>query len=218
MVSAAQVSKYSRDNRNVVELARNNLTQVWSGLNVSGDPARVRDALIDLFPDLVTVYGDVAAAIAADFYDDTRDAPGARYRAAPADTPDAAQSEAAARWGIGPLFQPEPDPSTALTQLSGSLQRLILQAGRSTLIQAARRDPVRTGFARIPQGPTCPWCVMLASRGFVYASEASAGAFNRWHDDCNCVIVPGRSARDLPDDYNLNEVRSLYSSGSGIPA
>ena len=32
---------------------------------------------------------------------------------------------------------------------------------------------------------------MLASRGFVYADEAKAGKYDKFHDDCDCRIVPG---------------------------
>lgn len=217
MVTAAQVAEFSSSNRTVVDLALTDLKRLWRSLNLSGDPTRVRDAVLEFLPDLVTVYGDVAAVIAADFYDDTRDAPGG-YRAGVADPPGAEQTHAVARWGLGPLFQPEADTPQALTNLSGALQRLVLQAGRTTLVDSARRDPIRTGFARIPQGATCEWCVGLASRGFVYATEESAGAFNEWHDDCNCVIIAGRTVTDLPEGYDLGELRRLYAEDAGITA
>lgn len=43
-------------------------------------------------------------------------------------------------------------------------------------------------YARVPTGAeTCPFCIMLASRGFVYHSEAAA---RHAHSGCNCVVVP----------------------------
>lgn len=43
-------------------------------------------------------------------------------------------------------------------------------------------------YARVPTGAeTCPFCIMLASRGFVYHSEAAA---RHAHPGCNCVVVP----------------------------
>ena len=33
--------------------------------------------------------------------------------------------------------------------------------------------------------------MMLASRGFVYRSAASAGELNHYHAHCRCRIVPG---------------------------
>ena len=49
-------------------------------------------------------------------------------------------------------------------------------------------DKVR--FARVPTGATtCPYCLMLASRGFVYGSKLKA--LNANHRHCDCRIVMG---------------------------
>ena len=48
----------------------------------------------------------------------------------------------------------------------------------------------RVRFARVPTGATtCPYCLMLASRGFVYHSELKA--LNANHRYCDCRIVEG---------------------------
>lgn len=55
----------------------------------------------------------------------------------------------------------------------------------------ARHDPDQPRFARVPQGETtCDFCIMLASRGPVYYTEESAGAFTKFHLHCDCKIVP----------------------------
>ncbi|MBR1745702.1 MAG: hypothetical protein IJ734_07000 [Fibrobacter sp.] len=55
-------------------------------------------------------------------------------------------------------------------------------------------------------GPTtCPFCLMLASRGFVYLSEESAGDFDRFHRHCDCRIVPG-TADTKVDGYDPAEL------------
>lgn len=57
------------------------------------------------------------------------------------------------------------------------------------------RHPGRLYFARVPTGPkACPWCVMLASQGFVYGSAAAAGKFDQWHDNCRCRVVGSADA------------------------
>ena len=54
----------------------------------------------------------------------------------------------------------------------------------------ARKLGRRVRFARIPTGATtCPYCCMLASRGFAYSSELSA--LNANHRHCDCRIVEG---------------------------
>lgn len=47
-------------------------------------------------------------------------------------------------------------------------------------------------YARVPQGvETCDFCLMLASRGFVYLTAESAAGWNHTHRDCDCIVVPG---------------------------
>lgn len=172
------MSQYREANRALVTLASRDLSDFWAALNLSGDLALIRDALLAFYPELITVYGDTAAVLGADWYDQLRDVPpsAASFSAALAQPANVEQASATARWGLGPLFATDPDPDAALARLLGSTQRLVLQAGRDTVWDSARRDPVRTGVARIPSGPTtCRFCVMLASRGAVYSSEASAG-------------------------------------------
>lgn len=212
------MSQFRTNNQALVELARNDLTTFWAALNVQGSPILVRDALLDFFPELILAYGDAAALLAADFYDELRDVPpsAARFTAVLAAPPESAQARASARWGLGALFAAEPDPQQALRNVSGAAQRLILQAGRDTVFTAANRDPVRTGFARVPVGVTCRFCTMVASRGFVYGSAAKAGESNKWHDDCDCAIVPGRSPADVPEGYDPSALARLYAADSGI--
>lgn len=212
------MSEYRTANQSLVALARRDLTEFWEALNTAGNPLLVKAALLEFFPELITAYGDTAAVLGADWYDALRYAPpsAASFRALLADPPNIEQAEVSARWALGPLFQAEPDPVSALSLLGGATQRLVLQAGRDTVFRSASQDPVRTGFARIPVGVTCKFCTMVASRGFVYHTAASAGESNQWHDDCDCVIAPGRSPEDLPEGYDLGELERLYREGSGI--
>ena len=52
---------------------------------------------------------------------------------------------------------------------------VINETARLTGRFTAQNDPTRPKYARVPQGKTCAFCAMLASRGFVYASEDTAG-------------------------------------------
>ncbi len=57
------------------------------------------------------------------------------------------------------------------------------------MVRKKRKSRVR--FARVPAGgETCPFCLMLASRGAVYYSEETAGANSHYHAHCRCQIVP----------------------------
>lgn len=222
MATAQQVSQFRSANQGLVALASADLRSFWGALNVNGNPLLVRDALLEFFPELLAVYSDTAAVLAADFYDELRDVPpsAAKFAALLADPTDPEIARADARWALGPLFQSAPDPVQVLANLEGVTQRLILQAGRDTIANSVFRDPVRTGYARVPTGPTtCKWCVMLASRGAVYGSAASAGAEgNKYHSHCDCVPTPIRSPRDYPEGYDRAEFERLYTLGQGVGA
>ncbi len=152
--------------------------------------------LVALVTDVATAYGELSATAAADFYDYLAELAGTRLPpAVPADPrPPAAQVKKMAIWATAPLRYAAPLVPLALQRLTGATQRLAQQPGRTTMLETARRDRVR--FARVPQGAeTCAFCLMLASRGAVYATEAAAGAFDQWHDSCvtGSTLVDGPS-------------------------
>lgn len=201
-----------------MRLAQRDLQGFWGALNLS-KPDLARDALLQFFPELLVAYGDASALLGADWYDMLRDAPpsAARFRAVLAGPAPVEQAQAALRWAVGPLF--EEDAEAALKRLLGSAQRLVLQPGRESTWNAVRSDPVARSFARVPSGrTTCQWCVMLASRGFAYNTAEAAGEGIQFHDNCDCVIVPGTNRDDLPEDYDLDHYVDLYTSGLGLTA
>lgn len=202
-----------------MELARRDLKQFWEALNLSGNPVAVRNALLDFFPELIAVYGDVAALLGADWFDELRNAPpsASSFRAVMGRNVNVEQAVASVRWAIGPLFGKDPNPLSALKQLDGVAQKLVLQPGRDTVFESALKDPSNVRFARIPSGfTTCTWCTMLASRGFVYRSAEDAGQSNQWHGNCDCVITPGRGPDDFPEGHDVREYKRLYREGLGV--
>lgn len=71
------------------------------------------------------------------------------------------------------------------------------------------RGGVKYGYARVPVGDTCAYCIMLASRGFDYWSEKTARAAD--HPGCNCVIVPFHEAGNIPGyEEKLASYREQY--------
>lgn len=217
MATAAQVSEFRLANQSLVAMAQRDLSGFWSALNLSGDPARVREELLLFFPDLVQAYGDTAAVLGADWYELLRDAPAsaASFGAVLAQPAATGQAQSSARWAVGPLW--DEDPDAALSRLLGSTQRLVLQPGRDSFAQSAGRDPVRTAWARVPSGATtCKWCVMLAGRGADYGDAVAAGDMNDFHDNCDCTQVPIRSRSDWPEGYDLAYFQDLAREFSGV--
>lgn len=174
--------------RHLAELARlaeNDLSVMFRQFDTA-DAAR--DGLRDLLPRLTSVYGEAATSLAADWYDDLRDAAEARGRFSPvlADLPDRGRTDALASWSVKPLYQAEPDFATALVKVSGGLQRIIANADRQTIAASSIADRSALGWAREGVGE-CEFCQLLIGRGAVY-TEASADFES--HDRCGCVAVP----------------------------
>jgi len=69
-------------------------------------------------------------------------------------------------------------------------------------------------YARVPTGSeTCPWCLMLASRGFVYHSEAFAE--HGKHKGCDCIVLPGKDGVTQIDGYDPDELYARWA-GTGF--
>lgn len=66
-----------------------------------------------------------------------------------------------------------------------------------------RKQASALRFARVPMGgrETCDFCIMLASRGFVYHTKETAGELKHYHANCACRIVPGFEG-DRVDGYD----------------
>lgn len=162
------------------------LNAFWSSLNL-GNPERARNALLEYIPLLVARFGENAAAVAADWYDEARAAeavPG-RFRATMADSPYLDASEPLVRRAAGALFTD--NPSEALAALSSKVPKYVLAASRATITTSADRDPRASGWQRVASGGACDFCRMLAGRGAVYKESSVHFAS---HGDCNCAAVP----------------------------
>jgi hypothetical protein len=182
MPSPTLVRAHRRDLEALVALALADLGKVWQDIS-DGDTART--ALMDTLPALALLYGSAVASLAADWYDEFRDAeqvPG-RFTAVTAELPDRGRTDALARWGISPLFATEPDFLSARTLVAGGFQRLVADADRSTILRSVTADPKGTGWERVTSGG-CDFCQSLA--GGPYATEKQFQS----HDNCGCIAVP----------------------------
>ena len=81
---------------------------------------------------------------------------------------------------------------------------------RSRSVNSRRKGSYAQGvkFARVPMGAVnCDFCIMLASRGFDYLTEESAGEFDQYHPNCDCRIIPNYGNAGLEGydrDYYLD--------------
>lgn len=211
MTTRADLERLSRSLDEVTRMALAALSSAFGRLDLSS-PERARDALLVVMPAIAAQYGDLAASSAAEWYERLRaDAVGGPYSAILADGPSEVQVTQATRWAVGGLWGA--DPAGVQTTLGGVLGRLIGQQGKDTVHRNVAMDPTRPRWARVPgPGGCCAWCSMLASRGFVYASAATAGQGHAYHDHCSCVPTPlWKGQKPRIDGYDPKALRATYN-------
>ncbi len=71
---------------------------------------------------------------------------------------------------------------------AAAASRQTLTGGRDTITRAIRSDGRALGYARATSGDPCAFCALLAGKGPVYGSEASASF--QAHDGCACSAEP----------------------------
>ena len=159
----------------------------WTPENV----AECRELVLQALAAVMPTYTDMAAQASADFYDAAREmVVGKRLGAQAISGYDPRKTEGAVRGFV--RFVLDGRVETFNEQV---LQRIDYEMKRSageSMFANGRRDPRKPKFARVPTGAeTCDFCLMLASRGFVYSSEATAGAvkLDHYHSGCDCRVV-----------------------------
>jgi hypothetical protein len=213
LATRQQVEDHAKALNGLVVLARRDLAAWWATLDPA-DGVAVRIALEGFLPELVAAYGEQAALMSTEWYDELRElAPvTSRYRAQMADLPEGERVNARGRWAIGGLFGPEANPAGVLALLGGLTDELVKQPGRDSIALACALDPEKPRWARVPVGKTCAFCLMLASRGAVYESKAAArGKRGKYHGDCDCTPTPTFTGDDLPDDYDPDSLYAKYA-------
>lgn len=175
-------------------LAAVDLEALWRMVSTADE---ARDALLEVLPGLVATYTEASATLAADWYDATRSSAGigGAFRAAPVTATSADGAESLARWAVDPLYREASDWSRARVLVEGGLQGRIADASRYTVATSAVQDPRASGWQRVGDGASCPFCLMLIARGSVYR-EATARFAS--HDHCGCTAMPAWKGEPLP--------------------
>lgn len=185
------IDNFTRGINAISEDARDRLASALERIDWTQDVAAVREATIAIMQACCAEATDTVAMLAAEFYDGLREIElGERMGALAASGRDPAATEGAVRAFAQDLVDGRQDAFVARC-----LDRVDYEckvAATQTCLGNARADRRKPKFARVPSGSeTCDYCLMLASRGFVYASEQTA---SHAHAGCDCRVVPSWNA------------------------
>lgn len=173
------------------------------------DIAAAREACIEIMEQVLGPLADLAAEVGVDWYNLVREQstgkPLGDGLAAPARNP--AATEGAVRALIQSVVE-----GKSVEKFAEALKRRadyeVKKAFGDSVSAKGRNDPMKPRWARVPQGDTCLFCIMLASRGFVYHSKAKA--LDHYHENCDCIVTPGFPGTSV-EGYNLEALQAKYA-------
>lgn len=172
---------------------------------------RLKTDVVDTVATTTQDYANAAASAAAQFTEDVVSWTGKRVKAAMAVNSAEANRERltkSVRYHARKILDGHPlefvDAMVAKTRTDVSAY------ANRTVIQSAVANKV--AYARVPTGrETCGFCLMLASRGFVYANSRTAGEFDHFHDNCDCRIVPSYALDSTLEGYDPSVYLAQYA-------
>lgn len=146
------------------------------------------DAVSEGIPEVIAYYSLGSSALAADHYDESRLAAGARGRfTAEPVIPDRTEKiRRASRWAAAALVDPTVT-QTVESRIAEVVQLEVARAHRDTITVNARRDDEAYGWQRIARANGCKFCLMLADKGAVYKKQTARFAA---HENCHCMAQP----------------------------
>jgi len=205
-IPRSYVEDYSKALNVVSERARERLVEALSQIDYTADVAEIREAVIAIMQRACGASSTLAARLAAEFYDGLRVRFGIDdgFRAEADSRREPEATSGAVRAFADKLDDSIPNVSAFQQLCEDRIDYETRRAANMCMAYNANRDPRKPKWARIPTGAeTCPWCLMLASRGFVYNSEAAA---DHNHPGCDCKVVPSwdktpKAQGYDPDDY-----------------
>lgn len=227
MLSREAFDRYSRQVGNLADGAGEyvrRMVSAYLGQHPDASVAECRDFAWQVMLEAVQIYGDASATAAADYYDSVMSAAGTGAKPALLHSGvDEDQVEKVARYQAGKLVKG--DQLGLARECAAYASDATRQAANRTMLKNALRDSkLGVRFARVPTGAeTCTFCRMLASRGFDYKSEKTAGKFSHFHRNCDCRVVSSADAEGLegydPDrEYDLWKKFEEIDAGDGTKA
>lgn len=166
-------------------------------------------ALIDYAYALATKYGEASAALAAEWYDAIA---ALMNQIVPPAVPAPTATYDEVSSAVTAVVETSQNPVTA----EGVVGRLVKQAGEDTKLQNAARDGALVAF--VPQGDTCAFCLMLASRGWEHAGRQMNRSRHAAHIHANCDCSYAITWDPFDSNYasyDPEKYREMYDNAPG---
>ena len=213
------------------------------------DWAVAAEQLREIIVDIVDLYGNAAGALGAQWYEYCRSMKYDSGYFAIVSRPNRYSVKSDCDNVIDKLFRGEITAEAMIASLAGVVVGQVQKHSRNVVednldieywdaiargdytskIVQRRAKPAadEIGYARVPTSANpCAFCVMLASRGFVYSSEEKATKSrktgDKYHSNCFCKAVPFFKAGEIVgygeklDEYwqQYDDARTLWKSGN----
>lgn len=213
MPSRSALDEYSQAVDEIVHLANRELDVL---VDAHRKGRLLKGELIEEMKRLTSVFGDVAAHAALEYYETERAQTYPDAEGLPRVMPQP-YSGVYVEKTIGKKVDELWDSPEGLSQaMRTELERMVRNQGRRAIRVNMAADPKKPTWARVPRGAkTCAFCFMLASRGFAYESDKTAGLHDKFHKKCDCQIVPSfdKKGRETKlDGYDPDKMREVYKT------
>lgn len=186
MPTQVDVDELRTANQSIEDMVNEALSDFVGGFDLARPEAMAAEMLA-FVPVLVNHYGDIAATVSADWYDETRNVnliKGA-FRAPLAPLVPEPVVQGTVRRVAGYLFTETAD--LLLPALLDKAVEYTLRPGRDTIVRASIEDPKSAGWRRVTRAGSCDFCRFLAARGGVYRKATADFAS---HGHCHCTAAP----------------------------
>lgn len=172
-----------------------------------------KDALIEYCYGVVTRYGEASSELACQMYDAVMQMEmdfDLGFTVSSAEPFEGFNFDEVGEAVNGSLKQ-----SPSGQKVESTVTRLVKQQVEDTTLKNAKRDGLE--FAWVPHGDTCPFCLVLASRGWQRVSKRTLkkGHAEHIHANCDCHYAVRRNSKTNLEGYDPDKYLEMYNNAEG---
>lgn len=217
MITLSRITRYRREVNSASKEAGNYVQavlDVYRSQYPNATVAEVRNLMAETIREAVNLYGDSASTLSNELFDEIAEDNKESYPTGIYNNIDPNKVDEKVRYFAKSLVKGNvADFDHSVRDIT---QYYVKRCAFDNMFKNCKKNKLR--YARVPSGlETCAFCFMLASRGFVYDTDASAGGDGHsYHQHCDCIIVPGFHDSEMDPDsqiegYKPNELYDRYN-------